>query len=88
LVERRGGVGERKLRLLGLKAACEEEADRREKQQRGESCGALGHGENVFFRMGLNGYVLALAAIGSAQSVVSCHEYRICKRRKGIVVSS
>jgi hypothetical protein len=48
LVERRGSVRERKLRLLGLKAACEEEADRREKTAaRGVLRGVVPWGERL-----------------------------------------
>src|SRR5262249_24110634 len=41
LAQRRGGVGERKLRLLGLQAAGDGEADRRQERQRTVSHGTI-----------------------------------------------
>jgi hypothetical protein len=45
LLERRSRARERKLRLLGLKAAREEETGRCEQQQRTKPCATLCHGE-------------------------------------------
>src|SRR5262245_25332074 len=49
LAQRRGGVGERKLRLLGLQAARDGEADRRQERQRTVSHGRLPCADEVVF---------------------------------------